>query len=147
MYLMQLVQKVEVTRAQNMSIYHCQTACKVSLFVGFLISSISLPTKTTKIGRQRITLEYLWMPPSMIYRISDNYAPTQTTFVMLLTMPDFQQWSGSLAWYSHKNMVETKWEYLMSFLILLYSVEGIWSSYRLTYSLCVHITIKCLVLT
>jgi hypothetical protein len=32
----------------------CQTASQVSLFVGFLISWISLPTKTTKIGTPRI---------------------------------------------------------------------------------------------
>jgi len=32
------------------AIYQFQTASQVSLFVGFLISWISLPTKTTKIG-------------------------------------------------------------------------------------------------
>ena len=34
--------------------YRCQTASQVSLFVGFLISWISLPTKTTKIGTPQI---------------------------------------------------------------------------------------------
>jgi hypothetical protein len=47
---MHLVQKVEVTRGQHLPIYRCRTASQVSLFVGFLISWISLPTKTTKIG-------------------------------------------------------------------------------------------------
>ena len=32
----------------------CQTAFKVSLFIGFLISWISLPTKTMQIGTPRI---------------------------------------------------------------------------------------------
>jgi len=51
---MQLVQKVEVTRGQHLPIYRCQTASQVSLFVGFLISWISLPMKTTKIGTPQI---------------------------------------------------------------------------------------------
>jgi len=46
---MHLVQKVKVARAWNMSIYPRQTASQSSLFVGFLISWISLHTKTTKI--------------------------------------------------------------------------------------------------
>ena len=37
-------------------VYRCQTASQVSLFVGFLISWISLPTKTTTIGRQENTM-------------------------------------------------------------------------------------------
>ena len=47
-------QKAEVTQGQHLPIYRCQTACQVSLFVRFLISWISLPTKTTKIGTPRI---------------------------------------------------------------------------------------------
>ena len=42
LYPMQLVQKVEVTRGQHLPIYQCQTPAQVSLFVGFLISWISL---------------------------------------------------------------------------------------------------------
>jgi hypothetical protein len=38
----------------SMAIYRCQTASQVSLFIGFLISWISLPTKTTKIGTPQI---------------------------------------------------------------------------------------------
>jgi hypothetical protein len=38
----------------SMAIYLSQTASQVSLFIGFLISWISLPTKTTKIGTPRI---------------------------------------------------------------------------------------------
>ena len=49
-----LVQKIEVTRGQHLPIYRCRAASQVSLFVGFLISWISLPTKTTKIGTSRI---------------------------------------------------------------------------------------------
>ena len=37
----------------SMAIYWCQAASHVPLFVGFLISWISLPTKTTKIGTPR----------------------------------------------------------------------------------------------
>ena len=37
----------------SMAIYRCQAASQVPLFVGFLISWISLPTKTTKIGTPR----------------------------------------------------------------------------------------------
>ena len=50
---MQLVQKVEVARGQlgYISMSNCS---QVSLFVGFLISWISLPTKTTEIGIPRI---------------------------------------------------------------------------------------------
>jgi len=50
---MQLVQKVEVTRGQHgyISMSNCS---QVSLFIGFLISWVSLPTKTTKIGIPRI---------------------------------------------------------------------------------------------
>ena len=51
---MLLVQKVEMTLEDSMAIYRCQTASQVLLFVGFLISWISLPTKTTKIGTPRI---------------------------------------------------------------------------------------------
>jgi hypothetical protein len=36
-----------------MAIYRCQAASQVPLFVGFSISSISLPTKPTKIGTPR----------------------------------------------------------------------------------------------
>ena len=54
LYPMQLVQKVEVTRGQHLPIYRCQTTSEVSLFVGFLISWINLPMKTTKIGTPRI---------------------------------------------------------------------------------------------
>jgi hypothetical protein len=46
--------KVEVTRGQHLPIYRCQTAFHVSLFVGFLISWISLPKKSTKIGTPQI---------------------------------------------------------------------------------------------
>ena len=58
---MQLVQKVQVTRGHHLPIYRCQTASQVSLFVGFLISWISLPTKTTKIGtpRKKVISQYL----------------------------------------------------------------------------------------
>jgi hypothetical protein len=43
-------------------LYRCQTDSQVSLFVGFLISWISLPTTTTKIGTPRIKVisQYLW---------------------------------------------------------------------------------------
>jgi hypothetical protein len=51
---MQLVQKLKVTRGQHLPIYRCRAASQVSLFVEFLISWISLPTKTTKIGTSRI---------------------------------------------------------------------------------------------
>jgi hypothetical protein len=50
---MQLVQKVE-SLEDSMAIYRCQTASQVSLFVGFLISWISLPTKTMQIGTPQI---------------------------------------------------------------------------------------------
>ena len=46
----------------NMDIYRCQTASQVSLFVGFLISWISLPTKTTKIGTPRIKVISQYLP-------------------------------------------------------------------------------------
>jgi len=39
---------------QYMAINWCQTASQVSLLVGFLISWISLPMKTTKIGTPQI---------------------------------------------------------------------------------------------
>jgi len=42
------------SRTAYMAIYRCQTASQISLFVGFLISWISLPTKTTQIGTSRI---------------------------------------------------------------------------------------------
>jgi hypothetical protein len=60
---MQLVQKVEVIRGQHLPIYRCQIASQVSLFVGFLILWINLPTKTTKIGTPRIKVisQYLIM--------------------------------------------------------------------------------------
>jgi hypothetical protein len=60
---MQLVLKVEVTRGQHLPIYRCQTASQVSLFIGFLISWISLPTKTTKIGTPQIKVisQYIYL--------------------------------------------------------------------------------------
>ena len=42
------------SRTAYMAINRCQTASQVSVFVGFLISWISLPTKTTKIVTPRI---------------------------------------------------------------------------------------------
>jgi hypothetical protein len=51
-------------RTAYMAIYRCQSASQVSLFVGFLISWISLPTKTTKIGTPRIKVisQYINLP-------------------------------------------------------------------------------------
>ena len=43
------------SRITYMAIYRCQTASQVSLFVRFLISWISLPTKTTKIDTPRLS--------------------------------------------------------------------------------------------
>jgi hypothetical protein len=42
------------TQGQHLPIYRCRAASQVSLFVGFLISWISLPLKTTKICTPRI---------------------------------------------------------------------------------------------
>jgi hypothetical protein len=39
---------------ESIAIYRCQTASQVSLFVGFLIPWITLPTKTTTNGTLRI---------------------------------------------------------------------------------------------
>jgi hypothetical protein len=51
-------------------IYRCQTASQVSLFVGFLISWISLHTKTTKIGTLNIrnVIKYI----IMLYQVTDK---------------------------------------------------------------------------
>ena len=51
-----------------MAIYRCQTASQVSLYVGFLISWVSLPMKTTKFGTPRIKVisQYLGVSERVI---------------------------------------------------------------------------------
>ena len=44
---------------ESMAIYRCQTASQVALFVGFLKSWITLPTKTTKNGTLRKKVIYI----------------------------------------------------------------------------------------
>ena len=55
----------------SMAIYGCQTASQVSLLVGFLISWISLPTKTTKIGATRIKVisQYTTLHKYAVYQL------------------------------------------------------------------------------
>ena len=69
---MQLVLKVEVTRGQHLPIYWCQTASQVSLFIGFLLSWISLPTKTTKICTPQIKMisQYIYLSTNKLKKNS-----------------------------------------------------------------------------
>ena len=70
-----MLQKVEVTRGQHLPIYRCRVSSQVSLFVGFLISWISLPTKTTKIGTPRIKVISQYMKDkSVIFGITMSVA-------------------------------------------------------------------------
>ena len=78
------------------AIYRCQSASQVSLCVGFLISSISLPTKTTKIGFPRIKVISQY-----IYHHSPN-------FKFVFRYSTIFEWSKWENYYIKKKLLKKK---------------------------------------
>ena len=66
----------------SMAIYRCQAASQISLFVVFLISWISLPTKTTKIGTPRIKAISQYNNKGTINLFQQIQVAIKTTFIL-----------------------------------------------------------------